>query len=355
MIIKKLNLKNFRNYESLNVTFEPNINFILGKNAAGKTNIVEAIHYMSLTRSFRSDDDNDLIKTNCSFASIEGEFLIGDESKKIKIVISPKGKKITCNGYEIKKLSELAKLINVIVFKPSDVLMFDDSPSVRRRFLDISISKMDHSYLKSMNDFDRILKERNELLKRDNVDEVLLDVITKQLIDVQKQIVLKRNAFIEQLNLFINKIIVAIKGENQHVRVNYYPYVKIDENYANNSLNLYKEALEGDLKRKSTSIGVHRENFTVYLNGKDISTYGSQGEKRLVVLCLILTPYFLIEEKEKRPIVILDDVLSELDKTHKTKLVNFVSKMEQVFITATNYDDRNVNAYYVSNYKITRR
>ena len=355
MIIKNLKLKQFRNYDDLNVTFEPNINFILGKNATGKTNIVEAIHYMSLTRSFRSDDDSDLIKNNSSFATIEGTFLLGDVTKNIKIVISPKGKKILCNGYEIKKISELSKLINVIVFKPIDVLMFDDTPSVRRKFLDINISKMDYTYLKSMSEFDKLLKERNESLKQEHCDKNLLEVLTDQLIASQKQIVLKRNAFVEQLNIVVNKVLKAIKGENDTLRINYYPFVKIDENYLKEAKKAYDDNLENDLKHKSTSIGVHRENFKVLLNGKDISSYGSQGEKRLAALSLVLSPYFLISDKDKRPIVILDDVLSELDKVHQNKLVQFVSKMEQVFITATHYDDQNVNAFYVKDRKITRR
>ena len=208
-------------------------------------------------------------------------------------------------------------------------------------------------YIEDYYDSDEV--ERNELLKQEHCDKNLLEVLTDQLIASQKQIVLKRNAFVERLNIVVNKVLKAIKGENDTLRINYYPFVKIDENYLKEAKKAYDDNLENDLKHKSTSIGVHRENFKVLLNGKDISSYGSQGEKRLAALSLVLSPYFLISDKDKRPIVILDDVLSELDKVHQNKLVQFVSKMEQVFITATHYDDQNVNAFYVRDRKITRR
>lgn len=355
MIIRKLNLTSFRNYDGLEVTFEPGLNFILGKNGSGKTNIVEAINFLSISHSFRTDEDNDLINNNNDFARVEGIFEIGEETHRIKTILSHDGKKIECDGHKVERLSELTKLINVIVFKPSDVLFFDNSPGTRRRFMDSSISKMDYTYLKALNEYEKLLKERNEILKLSCVDETYLDIVTDQMINVQKQIVLKRQSFIDKINSVINKVICNLKGTDEKVEFIYYPFVNVDDKYLETSKNAYKEALESDLKRRSTSVGVHRENFATTLNKCEITSFGSQGEKRIVALALLLCPYFLVEDKEKKPIVILDDVLSELDKANQNRLINFVSKMEQVFITATNYEDRNVNAYYVSNHKVTRR
>ncbi len=355
MLIRNLKLTNYRTYDKLDISFEKGLNFILGRNASGKTNIVEAIYFLSIGHSFRTDDDSQLIKDQNEFAVVEGQFDIGDNVKKIKTVITSKNKSITCNSYKLERLSELAKMFNVIVFKPDDVLLFNDSPSLRRKFMDTSISKMDYSYLKSLSEYNRLLKERNEILKLEKIDDIYLDTITTQMINVSRQIVLKRDSFINKLNELISKVIKELKGCNDSVVLKYYPYQKPDDDFINKAQNTYKDALENDLRHKSTSVGLHRENFVASLNGRDIAIFGSQGEKRLVALSLTLCLYFLVEEKEKKPIVILDDVLSELDKNHQTRLINFVSKMEQVFITATDYNDKNINSYYVSNHRITRR
>lgn len=355
MIVSKLILRNFRNYERLEVRFDPKLNVIVGDNASGKTNIVEAIQFLSLARSFRTSETSELIKIECQFATIEARVEEDTIHKDIVAILTPSSKKITCNKKPIKKISELSNLINVIVFEPKDALMFSDSPLVRRNFLDINLSKKSPVYLENLMSFDKLLKERNALLKEDEVDMVQLKVVTDQLISAQETICKYRQAYVNEINTILSKIIVNIKGGNEVAQLEYYPFVKVDSNFISIATRAYESNKESDIKHKITQIGIHREDMKMILNGKDISTHGSQGENRIAVIALKLAPYFLIEDRNKKPIVVLDDVMSELDKTHQDRLLAFLQKLEQVFITSTKLTVKNASIYEVKKANITRR
>lgn len=355
MIVSELVLRNFRNYDWLNVKFEKGINFIVGDNGAGKTNIVEAIHFLSLARSFRTSKNTDLIKERRQFATIEAKVDEDTISKNIVAILTPSHKKISCNGKSIKRISDLSDLINVIVFEPKDSLMFSDSPLVRRNFLDVNLSKKSKGYLESLMVFERLLNERNAILKSDKVDMVQLNVVTEQLVDIQESIVKYRQLFIGELNKLLSKIISSLKGDDETAYLEYIPFVKFEKNYKQIATRVYEKNLESDIKHKMTQIGIHREDFKMILNGNDVSTHGSQGENRIAVIALKLAPYFLIEDKDKKPVVVLDDVMSELDQEHKTRLIKFLRKFEQVFITSTNSNVSNASIYEVYKHTITRR
>lgn len=355
MIITKLILRNFRNYERLETRFSPKLNVIVGDNAEGKTNIVEAIHFLSLARSFRTTETSELIKNDRQFATIEARVEEDTIHRNIVAILTPSSKKITCNKKPIRKISELSSLINVIVFEPKDALMFNDSPLVRRNFLDINLSKKSPVYLESLMTFDKLLKERNSLLKEDNIDEVQLNVVTSQLINTEETLCRYRQTYVNEINNILSKIIVSIKGFKEEARLEYYPFVKVDADFVQNAIRAYERNKESDIKHKITQIGIHREDMKMILNGKDISTHGSQGENRIAVIALKLAPYFLIEDKDKKPIVVLDDVMSELDKTHQDKLLKFLEKLEQVFITSTKLNVKNASIYEVKKANITRR
>ena len=355
MIVTRLILRNFRNYDNLNVRFEPGLNIIVGNNAAGKTNIVEAIHFLSLARSFRTSENSELIKNGRQFATIEVRVEEDTIHKDIVAIMTPTSKKITCNGKPIKKISELSNLINVIVFEPKDALMFSDSPLVRRKFLDVNLSKKSPIYLDKLMSFDKLLKERNALLKDDNVDMVQLKVVTEQLISVQETICRYRQTYVNEINSVLSKIIASIKNQKDVARLEYSPFVRVDDKFIANATRAYEKSLESDIKHKVTQVGIHREDMTMLLNEKDISTHGSQGENRIAVIALILSPYFLIEDKDKKPVIVLDDVMSELDTDHKTRLMKFLEKCEQVFITSTNTTVKNASVYEVKEQNITRR
>ena len=338
MIIKNIRLRNFRNHSSFHFDFSNNLNVLTGENAAGKTNIVEAIYYLSLGRSFRANEDIELIKKNQDQAEIHATIEEGELTRKIKIIITRQGRVIMINGKNIQKLSELAKCVNVILFQPKDVMLFSGPPRDRRNFLDISISKKSAMYLDYISRYEKVLKERNDILKSEKPDKTLLDVTTDLLIKLSGSIISYRQMYVKDINDILNKITRALTGDNQKFEVKYYPFVSYDADYSENAKKAFKRAEESDFKHKQTSIGVHREDISISLNGRDIATFGSQGENRIAALALKLSPYFLIEDKDKKPIVVLDDVMSELDEKHQARLIKFLRKFNQVFITGTKLD-----------------
>lgn len=355
MIVSKLVLRNFRNYDWVEVEFSEGLNFIVGENAAGKTNLVEAIHFLSLARSFRTNESIELIKETRQFATIEARVEENTIHKDIVALLTPSTKKISFNGKPIKRISDLSSLINVIVFQPKDALMFNDSPLVRRNYLDVNLSKKSQVYLENLMMVERLLHERNSILKNENIDMIQLNVVTTQLISVQEQIVQYRQAYISEINNVLSKIVCAIKGESENAKLQYEPFVRADSHFIENATRAYERTLESDVKHHATQVGIHREDFKLLLNGKDISTHGSQGENRICVIALKLAPYFLIEEKEKKPIIVLDDVMSELDEEHRERLIGFLRRFQQVFVTSTSINVHNASIYEVKKHKITRR
>lgn len=356
MIIKSLTLRNFRNYDYAKVDFDPKLNVIVGDNAAGKTNLVEAIYFLSLARSFRTSETSDLIKNKRQFSEIEAKVEQDTINKDIVALMTSSSKKFICNDKPIRKLSDLSKLINVIVFEPKDTLMFSDSPLVRRNFLDINLSKKSPIYLENLMVFEKLLRERNAILKSDIVDKIQLKVVTDQMIDVEETICKYRAAYVNEINNILSKLITKLKGENQTAQLVYMPFMKIDDKFKPNCARAYESNIESDVKHRMTQIGIHREDIKMILNGKDISEQGSQGENRIAVIALKVAPYFLIEDKAQKPIVILDDVMSELDDDHKKRLLTFVREdLEQVFITTTKTNIKDASVYEVSQHIVTRR
>ena len=338
MLIKRIGLKNFRNHQSLSFEFTDHLNILTGLNAVGKTNIVEAIYYLSLGRSFRTSEDIDLIKKNHERAEIDATILEGELTRKIKIIITKTGRMVMINGKNISKLSELSKCVNVILFQPKDVMLFSGPPRDRRNFLDIAISKKSSIYLDYISRYDKVLKERNDLLKMEKVDQTLLDVTTELMVKLSGSIISYRQMYVKDINDILNKITRALTGEKGKFELKYYPFVPYDADYQENAKKAFKRAEESDFKHKQTSIGIHREDISINLNGRDIATFGSQGENRIAALALKLSPYFLIGDKDKKPIIVLDDVMSELDHKNQERLIKFLRKFNQVFITGTKLD-----------------
>ncbi len=338
MLIKHINLKNFRNHSALSFDFSDHLNVLTGLNAVGKTNVVEAIYYLSLGRSFRTNEDVDLIKKNQDKAEINAVIIEGELTRKIKIIITKTGRMVMINGKSISKLSELSKCVNVILFQPKDVQLFNGPPRDRRNFLDISISKKSAIYLDYISRYEKVLKERNDLLKSDKIDQTLLDVTTELLVKLSGSIISYRQMYVKDINDILNKITRALTGEKGKFELKYYPFVPYDADYQENAKKAFKRAEESDFKHKQTSIGIHREDISISLNGRDIATFGSQGENRIAALALKLSPYFLIEDRDKKPIIVLDDVMSELDNANQERLIKFLRKFDQVFITGTKLD-----------------
>ena len=229
--------------------------------------------------------------------------------------------------------------------------MFKGSPKTRRNFLDINISKLHIPYLEFITKYEKVLKQRNDALKLDNPDKDLIDTLTDMLIDLSKPIIKFRQRFVKDINDILIKITRALTGVKSEIEINYKPFVELDDQFEKSSKEAFKRALDSDLKKKATSIGVHREDFSVSLNGRDIAEFGSQGENRMIALALKISPYFLVEDKDKHPIIVLDDVMSELDQNHRTKLISLLTKFEQVFITATRLEVKEATQYQLKKMK----
>lgn len=350
MIIKYLELLNFRNYKSLALSFDKGINYIIGENAKGKTNLVESIYSLSFARSFRTSFFNEMIMLNEQFSEVKGEFVHENSKKTIDIRYQTNGKKVLINGKVIKKISELNNVVNILYFIPKDTNLLKDSPKIRRQFLNATISKINSSYLNDVINFEKLLKERNDAFKAYRMNFTLIDILTNQLIELSYKIFIERMKFIKSINKIINEVYKNVSLiENENLQIKYFPFLKNinKEEYIKEAKKRYKETLEEDLKKKVTTIGIQKEDFKIYLNSKDIGIFGSQGENKMSVLALKISPYFLSENEKEKPIIILDDVISELDLVHEENLLNYLKTFEQVFITNTRKSEFYKNKYYV--------
>ena len=337
MKINKIELVNFRNYK--NYEFCPNskLNIITGTNGIGKTNLVEGIYFLNLARGFKNKKDSDLVNENSNEFILTAEIEGSSSTNKLSVYYnkSKNEKKIFVNNKQITKLMDLNKYINTLLFVPSMSEMFKNSPQDRRDYFNLCISKVSDKYFDSLKQYKNLLKERNLVLKEEKVDLELLNSITKQLIPLSKFIVSYRNTYVERLNSVICSINERISNKNKKMELIYLPVVKFNHEFENKLLELYKKSLEKDIKTQNTSIGIHKEDFLMNLDGKDISIFGSQAENRIAVVSLVLSSYFILKQDVDKPIVILDDVLSELDETNKENLIKLTNELSQVFITST--------------------
>lgn len=334
MIVESLTLENFRNFDSLELNFNKGINFIYGPNGSGKTNLVEAIYYLSLTRSFRTNNEDSLINLKTDNFKIKARICRDFGSNYVYIFKNKEGKYIEINNKNIKKISEINKSTNCLIFSPKDVNLLKDLPKERRNFMNLLISKIDDEYLKDFIQFNKILKNRNAILKENSIDLKLLNVVTKQLIEVSKKLYSFRKRYLKKLDEALKNAYSKIaKDENKLIEIVYKPIIDNLKSFEEIATRMYKDSLEEDLKKKTTTIGVHKEDFMIKVNGKNVGIYGSQGENRIATLALKLAPYYLKENN--KPIIILDDVLSELDDKHQSNLLSMLKDFEQVFITST--------------------
>ena len=333
MWIKKLNLKNFRNYENQEINFCKNINIFYGENAQGKTNIIEAIYMSSIGKSFRAKKDREMINLDSQNASVEINYQKKDREGKIKIDLGNK-KLIYLNGIKIKKLSELLGNINVVIFTPDDINILKGSPQNRRRFLDIMISQLRPNYMYNLNSYLKTLEQRNNYLRQireENKDENLLDIWDEKLAEYDYIIYKYRNEFIEKIKKKIKNIHSEITNNKEDIELIYTTECTSKENI----LNLLKQRRKLDIIKGYTTKGIHRDDFYININGKRLDVYGSQGQHRTAILSLKLAELNIIyDDIGEYPILLLDDFMSELDESRRK---SFLEKMKnaQVIITCT--------------------
>jgi DNA replication and repair protein RecF len=348
MILKKLLLQNFRNYKKIEIDFYKNINIFYGNNAQGKTNILEAIYILALTKSFRTQFDSEIIKFNSNLAKITGMFLKDDMPTKLEVIITNNSKKVKIDNKVIKKFSNYISNLNIIIFCPNDLEIIKGAPSDRRKFLNIEIGQLDNSYITLLNNYNALLKNRNEYLRNlyinKSEDYRYLEVITEKLIDLALKIYEYRKKFI----LNINKEIKKIKDElfEKEIRIEYKSFIDIlncDFKTIKEKLdNQFKKDIQREIAYGSTLIGPHKDDLIFFIDNKEIKKYGSQGQQRAAVLALKLAEINVFyKEKKNYPILLLDDVLSELDEKKKNILLKKIKRNIQTVITTTNL--KNIN------------
>jgi len=347
MIVNSLKLVNFRNYLKTEVFFVKGINFIYGDNASGKTSLVEGIYFLSLARSFRTSEDKSLITSYSDFASLIASINLGEVKKDIEIYLSTDGKKIAINKKQIHKISELSGVFNAIYFIPKDVNLLKDSPKSRRLFLDLAISKVSKIYLEHVTNYEKLLRQRNDLFRANYLNRDLLEVLTNQMIEESREIYSYRSTYLKALNLTLKKIYLEISGSKDDIEVIYSPFINSLSSYIELAKKEFDNSLETDIKKKQTTKGIQKEDFYILLRHRNVGVYGSQGENRLCVLALKLSPYELIKNYNEKPVVILDDVLSELDINHQKNLISYLKKLSQAFVTSTSKFDIDGATYYL--------
>ena len=353
MQIVDLKLTNFRNYEKLEINFNNNLNIIYGNNGMGKTNLVEAIGVLALTRSFRLVNDKNLIYKDKNITLIEGN-VKKEYINNYKVIISDEGKKVKIDNTKISKISDYISKINVVVFNPEDLKIIKDTPSTRRKTINIEISQINISYLKNLNNYNKILKQRNAYLKslavNSNMSTDYLNILTKKLIEFGLKIYEERKKYYDLINKYISDYYKKITGfENLLVK-----YISDYENMNEKKLEeVYKKNLKRDLFIGKTSFGIHHDDLEFYLNDMNLKTYGSEGQQKNAIISLKLSEIQIINEIRKEyPILILDDLFSELDNEKITNILKILNNDIQTFITTANIS--NISNSLFKNCKVIR-
>ena len=353
MIIKRLELADYRNYESLHLQFDKGTNILYGDNAQGKTNILEAIYVAATTKSHKGSKDNEIINFDKEEAHIR-TYLEKDEIEtRVDMHLrKSKSKGIAIDGQKIKKAADLLGLCNVVFFSPEDLNIIKNGPTERRRFVDMELCQLDSFYLYNLNHYNKIVNQRNKLLKDMYMNPDLKDTLTiwdSQLVSFGSKIIERRKIFAEQLNEIILGIHKKLSGGKEEIVVFYNPDVSIEDFETKLKVNQ-----ERDIKLKQTTIGPHRDDFSFMIGKLDIRRFGSQGQQRTAALSLKLSEIELVKKIAKdSPILLLDDVLSELDSNRQNYLLNSIGDI-QTIITCTGLEEFVNNRFEINKiYKVS--
>lgn len=343
MKITSIELKNYRNYPSAKLSFDDGLNVFEGNNAQGKTNMLEAILFCAIGKSLRCKKDVDVIGWGSELASIKIKVKKQYADSEIMIVL-PKGDKKTVkvNGFPIRRMGELMGELNAVFFTPDEMKLVKEEPHYRRRFMDIDISQMSKGYFYLLGKYEKILASRNKLLKEQKDRKILNDTLplwNAQLADAGSGIVVSRQKFLQLLAPHAEQAHSFLTSGKEKLQLVYEDYHgKTRDEIKADLLKQYDKNLEKDLSLGFTTVGPHRDDFKPLLDGMDVRSYGSQGQQRSVALSLKLAELEIMKaETGEMPVLILDDVLSELDEERRGKLLELASKT-QVFLSATEFD-----------------
>lgn len=357
MYLNSIKLINFRNYSNFNIVLSPGINIIYGNNAQGKTNLLESIYYLSVTKSHHSFLDSNLIKNGENNLLVEGIITKDEYTTKYSITLNNNKKILKINEDKIKKVSEYISNINTIFFYPDDLNLIKGNPEVRRRYLNIQLSQLSNIYFKNINEYNKLLKIRNEYLKkyvdRIDFDEKYFDVITNHLIDKSIYIYKMRKKYISKVNQYSKKISKEIfDNDNYEIiyKTNFDNFDFSKENIREKIQEEYKKNLHREKKYKVTMLGPQKDDIEFVFENKNLKLYGSQGQQRLGVLIFKLSEIDIFNDfKQTKPILLLDDVFSELDNTRKNNLLTYINNNMQTIITTTDLSNLDKNLVETSN------
>lgn len=356
-------MKNYRNYDELVLDFNDNLNIIIGDNAQGKTNLLESIYVLAVTKSFLSINDKNLIMFGNRYSLVKGSLNNNTSFDELEVLISEAGKIVKINKKEIKKLSDYISKLNVIIFSSDSIRIFKDSPMSRRKYFNIQISQINRIYLSNLSNYNLLLRQRNEFLKIIDIhkknDMDYLDVLDEKYINLSLNIYDYRKKYIDLVNKYIDNVFYSITGIKELNLV-------YSSNIDGFDKDLFKDKLRSNLNReiqyKSTFLGPNRDDYFFELGGKNLSLYGSQGQIRSAVLALKLAEVKLFTDVlSDTPILLLDDIFSELDITKRNNIVKYLSNEVQTIVTTTDIENieekirKKANVYKIENGKIISR
>lgn len=338
MYLKRLTLTNFRNHSNTSLEFSSPLIFFIGNNGEGKTNLLESISLLSYLKSFRESDENELLKWNTQNTFVRAEFEAGGDNYLFEYGIeqgSAKRKKIKINGKVLKKISESVGYFRAVILSPPDLKIIESGNIERRRFLDALISSTNRKYLNNLIEYNRILKQRNSVLKKEMISESEIEIWDEPLIIREEEIRIVRANFVKKLSTYFEKDLIQISYGKDRYSINYKPNVISKEEHRDK----LKSNLRKDIAIGYTSCGNHRDDIPIGFDDKDISSFGSQGQKRSAVIALKTAAFKLIkEETGESPVLLIDDVIRELDVKRREYFVNLISDCGQAFFTTTDLE-----------------
>ena len=370
MFVKNIRLQNYRNISEIELNTDQKVNIFIGQNAQGKTNLLEAIFVLALTKSHRTDKNKELIGWGESRAHLEAVVDKKYGPVHLELNLAQQGKQAKINGLEQKKLSNFIGALNVVMFAPEDLEIVKGTPGIRRRFLDIEIGQVQPNYLYALQQYQKIVIQRNNVLKnawqQGASSQAMLDVWNEQLVTQGVKIIKKRKQFISKLQQWAKSIHQGITNGIEELSISYLPSFPMDE--SEDEAVLFEHFMiklsqmkEQEIRRGITLVGPHRDDLSFYINDKEVQTYGSQGQQRTTALSLKLAEIELIhEEIGEYPVLLLDDVLSELDQNRQTQLIETFQSKVQTFITTTGIESihasklKDANIYHVRSGNVMR-
>lgn len=352
MYIKEIQIVNFRNYNKTKIKLHDKINIIYGDNASGKTNLLESIYVLGLTKSHRSFIDNNLIKNGCDFFRLTG-VLVKDDMNYTLEINNNRHKQLKIDNKEIKKISNYISKMNIIIFYPEDLEIIKGSPSIRRNFLDLELSQLYSNYINILSEYNRLLKMRNERLKISILsNDQYLQILTDYLIDRSIMIYQMRSKIVDKINEYCPKIYESLTG-NKDFKMKYKPNIDLKDvnDFKKYLKGIYQSNFQKEIKFGKTLSGPHLDDIEFNLGDINLKNYGSQGQQRIAIIAIKLSEIEIFKNyKKDTPILLLDDVFSELDITKRNNLIKYIDGNIQTIITTT--DLENVDDIILKNSKV---